>query len=697
MDQSKVRLSDIRESQAAINDYWSSRAREAAVLSSEVVALRAEVQATQQQLAQLQSRKITRAANLISRVRHRGAAQQAAPVPLPPSGPLFSVMVTVYNNGGDLPRALDSVRSQTLPDWEILVWDDGSTDPQTLTALSEVEAENIRAFRGENQGVIGARNSVAAHARGEFLLFLDPDDRLEATYLEKALITFTRFPTVDLVVPTTRVLSDSAEPYWYPAHFVEERIAYENTAPISTVMRRKVWDTVGGMHAEFGAGFEDWGFWRAAAADGCRGWVLDDALFTYTHSLTTGRDATARKQRDALELLIKQRNPVISHPAGPIDPAPGAVTRMLEQRVFHMPNDGRSSLVVFVPWLIKGGGAETFLKTLLTGLADERHIVIITTQAPPADHELNGNAFLEITPYVYQLPALVEPSDFAALVSSILYRLVEPDILQVGSPWAYEHMHLLKGWSRGWGTTVDVQFNHVGHLAELLQVTPYVDEVLVTHGRLKALLEQVYQVTPPVSVLHIAPPIVSADLPELPPRPVDRRLRIGWLGRNSPEKRPDLVLDIAAMAPGIDFVVAGSGFGERPPATTDNVEIVGWVGDTRAFIRNCDLLLNTSDTEGISVSAMEALALGVPVATRDVGGMPELICDGDNGLVYDVDHLPDLILRLQDTELVEGLRKHVAAEGLPGQFTASHMIETVKAHLARPRGSSAPEVGQQPS
>lgn len=359
---------------------------------------------------------------------------------------------------------------------------------------------------------------------------------------------------------------------------------------------------------------------------------------------------------------------------------------MLEHRVFHMPNADRKSLVVFVPWLVKGGGAESFLKTLLAGLVKDRHVIVIATGSPPADHELDVNAFLEITPYVYYLPALTEPPEFSAVVASIMYRLVEPDILQVGSPWAYEHMHLLKRWSRGWGKTLDVQFNHTGHLAELLQVTPFVDEVLVAHAGLQALLEQVYQLAPPVSILHVAPEIDVSDLHELPPRPHDRRLRVGWLGRNSPEKRPDLVFDIAAMAPDIDFVVAGAAFGAAPGAKgTENVEVVGWINDTVEFLRSCDLLLNTSDTEGISVSAMEALALGVPVGTRDVGGMTELISDGDNGLVYDVDRLPELVQRLRDPELVDRLRKHVSSEGLPEQFTAAHMIATVESHLSHAR------------
>ena len=62
-------------------------------------------------------------------------------------------------------------------------------------------------------------------------------------------------------------------------------------------------------------------------------------------------------------LRIKQLNPQITHGAIPFTQDSAALREMLQTRVWHMPANGRHNLVVFVPWLVKGGGADNFLKT----------------------------------------------------------------------------------------------------------------------------------------------------------------------------------------------------------------------------------------------------------------------------------------------------------------------------------------------
>ena len=312
------------------------------------------------------------------------------------------------------------------------------------------------------------------------------------------------------------------------------------------------------------------------------------------------------------------------------------------------------------------------------------NVVVIATEPVPPGFHLAINDFLEITPYVYHLPALAPEDAFDDLVSSLLLRLGEPNILQVGSPWAYRNMSKIRHWGRGRGQLVDIQFNHVGHVAELLSVLPEVDRVLVAHDRLRAMLVDHFHVSKPVDVMYVAPP-------ELAVSPTDRahsgrnsRFRVGWLGRNSPEKRPDLVQRLARLAPDIDFVVAGSGLEGMATGGLANLSVLGWVEDQAEFIAGCDILLNTSDVEGVSVSAMEALQLGVPVATRDVGGMAELIRDGENGFVYSADRLEELATRLQDSSILDEIQAKVQEEGLPPKFHTDNMMATLKRALLGP-------------
>ena len=91
----------------------------------------------------------------------------------------ISVILPVYNGERFLRGAVESVLAQTLPEWELLIVDDGSKDASGAIC-DELAARDarIRAFHQPNGGVNAARAIGIDHARGEFLTFLDADDAL---------------------------------------------------------------------------------------------------------------------------------------------------------------------------------------------------------------------------------------------------------------------------------------------------------------------------------------------------------------------------------------------------------------------------------------------------------------------------------------------------------------------------------------
>lgn len=88
--------------------------------------------------------------------------------------PEISVIIPSYNRAGVLPRALDSVLSQTSPASEVILVDDGSTDE--TRELIQAHYPEIRYIYQDNKGVSTARNTGIRHASGEWLAFLDSDD-----------------------------------------------------------------------------------------------------------------------------------------------------------------------------------------------------------------------------------------------------------------------------------------------------------------------------------------------------------------------------------------------------------------------------------------------------------------------------------------------------------------------------------------
>ncbi len=92
-----------------------------------------------------------------------------------PTSRLVTVVIPCYNNGSFLHDAIQSVLSQTYQRTELIVVDDGSSDDTSDVASSYPVT---RVIRQNNQGVSAARNAGLAQSRGDYVVFLDADDRL---------------------------------------------------------------------------------------------------------------------------------------------------------------------------------------------------------------------------------------------------------------------------------------------------------------------------------------------------------------------------------------------------------------------------------------------------------------------------------------------------------------------------------------
>lgn len=98
---------------------------------------------------------------------------------------MVSVIVPAYNAEEFLERAVKSVLAQTMPDWELILVDDGSTDstPALCDAFADVSPK-IRVIHRPNAGVSEARNCGIDVARGDYLYFHDADDIMHPQALE---------------------------------------------------------------------------------------------------------------------------------------------------------------------------------------------------------------------------------------------------------------------------------------------------------------------------------------------------------------------------------------------------------------------------------------------------------------------------------------------------------------------------------
>src|SRR5215210_7974852 len=119
---------------------------------------------------------------------------QTIPADTPPT---VSVIIPAYNAAKYIGQALNSVFDQTFRSHESIVINDGSPDTVELERELEAYGANIQYIKQGNRGAAAARNAGLLSARGEYVAFLDADDRWRPNFL-KEQIEFLKLNDADL-------------------------------------------------------------------------------------------------------------------------------------------------------------------------------------------------------------------------------------------------------------------------------------------------------------------------------------------------------------------------------------------------------------------------------------------------------------------------------------------------------------------
>jgi len=173
---------------------------------------------------------------------------------------LVSIIIPCFNQGQYLADSIGSVLTSDHDELEIIVVDDGSTDPATIVLLEQLNYPETRLMRQENRGLAGARNSGIAAAQGRYILALDADDRIGPHYISQAVAALESSPNLGIVYCRAEKFGEETGP-WKLAPFSRWRMALGNVIFCSAVYRRVDWQAVGGYDETLRRGWEDWDFW----------------------------------------------------------------------------------------------------------------------------------------------------------------------------------------------------------------------------------------------------------------------------------------------------------------------------------------------------------------------------------------------------------------------------------------------------
>jgi glycosyltransferase involved in cell wall biosynthesis len=177
-----------------------------------------------------------------------------------PEGGKVSVVIPCYNQARFLGEAIQSVLCQGYPDLEIIVVDDGSEDSTEEVASGYTKKDpRVRLIRQDNKGLAAARNRGLSEAGGEYVVFLDSDDRLVLEALEVGVRELEAHPGCAFVSGICRKITadGSIVPEWEQFRVRDDPyLELLRSCPVyvpAVMYRRSVFDAVGGFDTSYKA------------------------------------------------------------------------------------------------------------------------------------------------------------------------------------------------------------------------------------------------------------------------------------------------------------------------------------------------------------------------------------------------------------------------------------------------------------
>jgi glycosyltransferase involved in cell wall biosynthesis len=222
---------------------------------------------------------------------------------MPPS---VAVIIPCFNDGATLTEAVRSAQAQSRLD-ELIVVDDGSTDPATHDLLVELEAEGVTVVRRPNGGPGAARTTGVQASHTDYILPLDADDRLLPDALATLARALDRDGTLAAVWGDYQLFGDRSYRQRTAPELDPWQITYQCDIPVTALVRRSALLAAGCWVTD---GYEDWDLWMSLAEGSARGVRLDLLVYEYRQHGPRALSSFAARH-SALYALLRARHPAL--------------------------------------------------------------------------------------------------------------------------------------------------------------------------------------------------------------------------------------------------------------------------------------------------------------------------------------------------------------------------------------------------
>lgn len=199
------------------------------------------------------------------------------------SRPDVSVVIPCFNHGIYLDECLGSIySSKTKFKIEIILVNDGSTDPYTINKIKSLENSGIVVVNQPNMGLSEARNSGVSLSNAEFIINLDCDNKLAASFIEDALSIFNSNRDISIIYTDKYFFYEGSTKIKHVRveSFNLNTLLIYNYIDACAVYRKFIWQEAGGFDKNISV-FQDWDFWLSCAKIGAVFYHLEKPLYYY--------------------------------------------------------------------------------------------------------------------------------------------------------------------------------------------------------------------------------------------------------------------------------------------------------------------------------------------------------------------------------------------------------------------------------
>ena len=196
-------------------------------------------------------------------------------------GELVSVIIPVYNSELFIDETMLSVINQSYSKLEIILIDDGSMDNSGILCENWALKDNrISVWHIDNCGPSKARNFGISKATGNYILPVDSDDKIDSTYIEKAVAILQDNADIGIVYCEARLFGSVNAKWNLPKYSIREMLI-RNCVFATAMFRKKDWEMVGGYADDMKWGVEDYDFWLSIISLGRKVYQISEELFFY--------------------------------------------------------------------------------------------------------------------------------------------------------------------------------------------------------------------------------------------------------------------------------------------------------------------------------------------------------------------------------------------------------------------------------